>query len=326
MSDFRTEKAATTRRAFSVSTANTGAYTRYDYGPNYVQTNSSINNVADEKYAFQVFDGAGRVIYAGTNEPSTAGHFLVVNSIYDRMGRLFKQSNPAELYHGSPTGDDVAGWLYTQQTYDWKGRPLITTNTDGTHKYASYSACGCAGSEIVTLTDEVGRQQKIYGDVLGRTAKTEVLNWDSNIYSATVNTYNARDQVTLVRQYQGTDQSGVYQDVTMSYDGYGRVLTKHVPEQDANTATTWDYNLDDTVHAVTDARGASATYGYAGTNRGLVTGITYDAPSGISPTSNVSFSYDAVGNRVSMSDGTGSATYQYDSLSRMTSESKQLPG
>ena len=62
------------------------AYTRYDYGPNYVQTNSSINNVADEKYAFQVFDGAGRVIYAGTNEPSAAGHFLVVNSIYDRMG------------------------------------------------------------------------------------------------------------------------------------------------------------------------------------------------------------------------------------------------
>jgi hypothetical protein len=62
------------------------------------------------------------------SEPSAAGHYLVVNSIYDRMGRLFKQSNPAKFYNGSPRGDDVAGRLNTEQTYDWKGRPLITTN------------------------------------------------------------------------------------------------------------------------------------------------------------------------------------------------------
>src|SRR5260221_14346087 len=159
------------------------------------------------------------------------------------MGRVFKQSNRTEIYgNGVPAGDDAAGWIFTQQTYDWKGRPLFTTNTDGTQKYASYTACGCAGSEVTTLTDEVGRQQKIYSDVLGRTAKTEVLQTVNNItsvYSTTSNTYNARDQVTQVRQYQGTDQSSVYQDTTMSYDGYGRLLTKHVPEQDVGTATSF---------------------------------------------------------------------------------------
>lgn len=53
--------------------------------------------------------------------------------------------------------DDDTGWLCTQQTYDWKGRPLITTNTDGTQSSAAYDGCGCAGGEVVTLTDEVER-------------------------------------------------------------------------------------------------------------------------------------------------------------------------
>src|SRR5260370_27495721 len=151
------------------------------------------------------------------------------------MGRAVKQSNPTEVNNSwTPVGDDAIGIFYTQQTYDWKGRPLVTTNTDGTQKYASYTACGCAGSEVTTLTDEVGRQQKVYSDVLGRTAKTEVLNWDSTVYSTTSNTYNARDQVILVRQYQGADTSGTYQDTSLTYDGYGRLLTRHVPEQNAS--------------------------------------------------------------------------------------------
>ena len=96
----------------------------------------------------------------------------------------------------------MAGWLYTQQTYDWKGRPLITTNQDGTQKSAGYSACGCAGSEITTLTDEVGRQQKVYRDVLGRQWKTGILQTVNNVtsvYATTEATLNPRDQSTLVR-------------------------------------------------------------------------------------------------------------------------------
>src|SRR6266478_1219491 len=150
----------------------------------------------------------------------------------------------------------TAGWLYTQQTYDWKGRPLVTTNTDNTTKTASYGGCGCAGGEVVTLTDEATRTQKVYSDVLGRQWKTEVLNWDSTVYSTTSSTFNARDQVTLVRQYQGADTSSVYQDTTMAYDGYGRLQTKHVPEQASASVTTYTYIANDTVQSVTDARGA----------------------------------------------------------------------
>jgi len=41
-----------------------------------------------------------------------------------------------------------------------------------------------------------------------------------SVYSTTVNTYNVRDQVTLVRQWAGAENGGgAYQDTTMSYDG-----------------------------------------------------------------------------------------------------------
>ncbi len=294
------------------------AYTRYVYGPTYMQSWSSVNNVADEAYTVEIFDAAGRVVAAASQNPGSTGGFKAQLTQYDRMGRMMKQSNPTEMNGWwNPAGDDAAGWIYTTQTYDWKGRPLETTNQDGHLKYASYSACGCAGSEVVTLTDEVGRQQKVYSDVLGRTAKTEILS-GNEVYSTTVNTFNARDQVTLVRQYQGGDTSGVYQDTTMSYDGYGRLHTKHVPEQEVNTATTWDYNIDDTVNTVTDARGATATFGY--NNRHQVTSATHTL-SGQS-TIALSYGYDAAGNRTSMTDPLGNKSYSYNQLSQLMSETR----
>jgi YD repeat-containing protein len=314
-------------RLQQATTANDGAYVRYYYGPNYLQQFSTVNSVADEAYSFQVFDGEGRVFGAGSNHPGSAGGYRVQLTQYDAMGWAVKRSNPTEI-DGSwnPTGDDAAGWLYTQQTYDWKGRPRTTTNTDGTQSSAGYDGCGCAGGEVVTLTDEAGRQQKVYSDSLGRQWKTEVLNWDGSVYSTTENILNVLDQPAFVHQFQGTEQSGVYQETAIGYDGYGRLQSKHVPDQDAGHSTTYSYNTDDTLYTVTDGRGAVTTYTY-NDNRRLVTNIGYSAPSGISLPPSATFSYDAAGNRSSMttSDG-GSVTYSYDSLSRLTSEARQFPG
>ena len=248
-----------------------------------------MNSVADEAYAIQVFDGAGQVIGAANNHPGSAGGYSLVNTIYDLMGRAVKQSNPTEINESwVAAGDDSAGLLYTQQTYDWKGRPLVTTNPgpDATTKEASYGGCGCAGGEVVTLTDEgtidagssKRRQQRVYSDVLGRTVKTEVLNWQGgSVYSTTVNSYNARDQITQVRQYQGVEGSGTYQDTTMTYDGHGRLQTKQAPGETA--ACNYSYNADDTLYQKTDARGATATYSHNGRN--LVTAINYGTPGNV---------------------------------------------
>ena len=336
-----------TTRLQRVTSLPNGAYARYEYGPNFVHTLSTVNNVADEAYSAQIFDGLGRVIASAHNHPTiNGGGYSAVVTVYDLMGRAIRQSNPTDTSTAGQqwpaTGDDAPNdWIYTQQTYDWKGRPLITTNpsitanpNDTTTKEASYSVCGCAGNEMVTLEDEVRRIQKVYTDGLGRQWKTEILNPDSTVYSTNVSVYNGRDQIVRVKQYSGaapTEASSTNeaascptsscQESTMSYDGYGRLQRKHVPEQSANTATVYDYNADDTILSVTDARGASAAYGY-NNNRGLVNTITYSAPEGVATTSNPSFTYDAVGNRKSMTDGLGNKSYTYNQLSQLMSETR----
>ena len=334
------------------------AYTKFIYGLNYVETFGTVNNVADEAHSVQVFDGHGRVIGKAGNHPGSVGGFSGQLTIYDTMGRAIKQSNPTETavtisptapiqpYNWVAAGDDAAaGWIYTQQTYDWKGRPRVATNQDGTYKEASYSGCGCAGGEVVTLQDEgtvvsgelKRRSQKIYSDVLGRQWKTEVLNWDGSVFSTGINVFNGRDQVLIANQYAGsapaeasstnTDvacPSGTCQKTSMTYDGYGRLQAKHVPKQNVGTATLYTYNSDDTILSVTDARGASATYEH--NNRHLVTSISHSAPSGITAVSPVSVEYDAAGNRLSMNDGSGLLTYAYDALSRLQTETKSFNG
>lgn len=323
------------------TTTNNGAYKRFWYGPDYVASYATVNNVADELYSIQVVDGMGRVIGAAGNHPGSAGGYRLANTIYDQTGRAWKQSNPTEVNSSwVPTGDDAAGSYYTQQTYDWQGRPVVTTYPDLTTKEASYAGCGCAGGEVMTLTDEGNvinfagavkkRQKKIYSDVLGRAWKVELLNWDGSgphgtgpnntVYSTTVTTYNARDQVMQVRQYAGVEGNGTPQDTTTTYDGYGRIASKHIPEQNSGTSTVYTYNADDTVLSVTDARGAIATHSY--NNRHLVTQVTYSAPVGITATLTATFGYDAAGNRTSMTDGFGSKSYTYDQLSRLMSETR----
>jgi len=326
-----------------------GAYTRFEYptSTNRIDIYATIQEGLGEAHSFQITDGAGRVIATATDLPGSVGGFSGQRTVYDVMGRVIKTSNPTETSaSGAPAqwttaGDDAAaGWIYTQQTYDWKGRPLVTTNQDGTTKTASYAGCGCAGGEVVTLTDEgtidagvaKKRQQKIYKDVLGRQVKTENLNWQGgSVYSATVNTYNARDQLTRIRQYAGAEGSGTFQDTSMFYDGYGRLQTKHVPEQqddpnnpDDSDHTTWTYNADSSIQSVKDARGAVTALGYTGNNRGLVTSITYSMPG--KPNVTTSFTYDAVGNRTSMTDAMGSVTYTRDQLSQLKVETRLITG
>jgi hypothetical protein len=113
--------------------------------------------------------------------------------------------------------------------------------------------------------------------------------------------------VTLVRQFQGDESSTTYQDTTVSYDGYGRVKTKHVPEQqvDVNNFastnhTSWDYNADDTVQKITDARGVMTNFAY--NNRRLVTSVVYDssnvpASANVSAAAAASFTIDPFGIR-----------------------------
>jgi YD repeat-containing protein len=287
-----------------------------------VQTLTAINSDTPSYYQITVVDGMGRLRAQGGDLPNVVGRYWGAFTYYDVMGRVSQTSNTEEISSiWTPVGEDAAGWIWTQQAYDWKGRPTVTTNPDGTTKEAIYGGCGCAGGEVVTLRDEVGREQRVTADALGRTYKTEVLNWDQahTLYSTTTNNYNARDQITTSVE-QGASRAS--QTTTLTYDGYGRPKEQQAPSQTAPTKYT--YNEDDTVKNVTDGRGIITTYDY--NNRHQVTGIGYSQQTGIAQTPSITFSYDAVGNRTSMTDGSGSVSYAYDQLSRLTSETRQFNG
>jgi hypothetical protein len=115
-----------------------------------------------EIFSAQFTDGAGRVIATRRALPGSTGGYSGQKFVYDAMGRVIQQSNPTEIDSGgNPAGDDAGAWKYTTQTYDWKGRPLRTTNTDQTYKEVSYGGCGCAGGDVVTVFDEMDRRQWI---------------------------------------------------------------------------------------------------------------------------------------------------------------------
>jgi YD repeat-containing protein len=276
------------RRLMQVTNNVNGAYTRWAYDASglVVQSFATIQNGAGEAYSVQVFDGAGRVRATASDHPGSTGLYSGQYTVFDIMGRVTQQSNPTEMNsQWIATGDDaVASWVYTLQAYDWKGRPTVTTNADGTQRTLTYDGCGCAGGEVATARDERGRQRRTRADVLGRLAKTEELNWDGSVYATANYSYDPLDHLSSI-SHEGQVRS-------FAYDGYGRVVSRTTPEQGT---TTYSYFADDAVQTITDARGASATFTYNG--RHLATAISYGVPAGVAATANASFGYDAACNR-----------------------------
>ena len=308
-------------RLYQATNAVNGAYTYivYPTSSNVIQTYTTIQDGQPATVSAKLLDGAGRVRATAAEHPGSTGGYVGQYFVYDPMGRQVQQTNPTEIY-GSwiPAGDDAAGWAWSVQSYDWKGRPRVSTNQDGTTKETTYGGCGCAGGEIITVRDEMGRRQRLTHDELGRLSKTQILNWDQTVYSTRANAFNALDQIISVTEQQGT--SGASQVTLMSYDGHGRLATRKAPAETATTSYT--YNIDDTVLTITDGRGATRTNSY--NSRHLIASITYFAPTGVSATPNVTFNYDGAGNRTQMIDGIGQVDYHYDRLSRLTSETRSI--
>ncbi|MGH9802841.1 MAG: hypothetical protein ACRD82_20945, partial [Blastocatellia bacterium] len=138
------------------------AYTRYEFASNqyFIKTYSTVRDLAEEFYSITVFDGHARTRATVSEHPGSPGGYKGVYNVYDSMGRQSQVSNPTEINSTwNPAGDDVVsggngGWRWSQQSYDWQGRPLVSTNQDGTTSIASYTGCGCAGGNDVTVQDE----------------------------------------------------------------------------------------------------------------------------------------------------------------------------
>ncbi|HEY6250260.1 MAG TPA: Ig-like domain-containing protein, partial [Candidatus Angelobacter sp.] len=300
-----------------------GTSTSYIYfaAMNQVQTTTQLDPGLMAA-SIQLLDGAGRVYLSASNFPGSVGGFRGHKFVYDVMRRQVQQSNPTELDSTyTPAGDDAAGWVFRFQQYDWAGRPTVATNQDLSSSQISYAGCGCAGGLVTASTDEVGRQIRTTDDIFGRPVKTEVLNADRSVYKTTTTVYNVRDQVISSVEQQGS--SGTSQTTTLSYDGFGRLASRQLPEYKSGRSTTYSYNSDGTVRSITDPLGNIQNFSYNG--RHQVTQLTYTRPDGTQANNlTVSLTYDAAGNRTSMTDKVGSVSYSYDTWSRLLNETRQF--
>lgn len=274
----------------------------------------------------QWFDGAGRVIRAGTGVGASPSSFDAAKSIYDELGRLRKTTNPYTTTNSN--GDTTGLPNSTVYDYDAMGRVKFVTLPGGNTVQTDYN-----GAET-TITDQVGRKRKSQMDGLGRIITvTEQDPANGNLGWATSYTYDLLNNLVQVNQ---GGQTRAYK-----YDSLSRLGFERTPEQDATindgTGTFWSakysYTSFNEVLKRTDARGVETNYRYDGLNR--LDQISYTGPGGgplpalVEATTTISVTYNNLNSQVSsnglvsfITDGAGREDYAYDGLSRVSSKTR----
>lgn len=239
---------------------------------------------------------------------------------YDNYGNLLSTTAP-------PTPENPTGNT-TTHTYDAiRGWPTSTVSPRG----------NMAGADPAEYTTTFLR------DAHGRVTETRNPEWTSTSPTAnrTVTGYDADGNVTSV-----TDGNG--NTTTYVYNPAGELVEEHRPD---TTIRRTEYTADGLVERQIDATGATTSYVYD--RRDNVTRITYPngdlVGSAYDPAGNqtghdgatyrydvlnrltgifyndaatpdvTDIGYDAAGNRITSTDGTGTSTWAWDSLGRLTS-------
>jgi len=209
---------------------------------------------------------------------------------------------------------NAVGWLMTSV------RP--SGNVAGANPAAATTTYTHDGDGAVLSTrDGSGHVTSMTYDAVHRLLSTQ----DANGH-LTQNAYDADGEQTLLTRADGSTQQ-------TTYDADGNVATESDGMQNV---TSFGYDLLDRPTSVTDPLNRVTRYSYDGNGNNTAiaaanqqtTSMTYDAANrlvGVSysdgRTPAASFGYDADGHRTSMSDGTGTTTYTYDSLGRLTGNS-----
>jgi len=270
----------------------------------------------------QWFDGAGRVIRAGTGTGGAPNSYDAAATVYDGWGRVTKQSNP---YSGDASGNG-SPQFWTTNTYDELSRVTKVTlpGADNQFIQTDYHGATSTSGATVTVTDTVGRKRMSEVDGLGRLVKvTEQNPANGNLEWDTSYSYDVLNNLT--QTYQGG------QVRTFGYDAKSRLTSETTPEAGPISYTYTDF---DAVSTRTDARNVVTTYTYGDLN--LLTKVHYDtasAPGVIAPEDvNIGYKQSSPGmavkiDTVKYGDGTTwSESYGYDSFGRMQSRTRWIDG
>lgn len=284
----------TAHRVLSVSRANPGgtATTRFAY-PSSTQTlaasptTNQAMAVAAVPHTTYTLDATDRVTTAvdplSRSQSATYTPFADVNTTTAPGG------GSTSTTHTANGGESLTGVTGAMGS----GSAASYANPSPS-QYLPSGGTDAQGNAAVLSYDGVGNQQSTANSGTAATAAV-TYNSDGTLATSTspaskVTTYTetpATHQISTITPPAGSGLGAT----GLTYDGYGRLAT------------------------VTDGRGAVTTYGYDNLDR--VTGISYSGTG--AATTAISYGYDTAGNQHTRTDGTGTTTYGYDGLARLTS-------
>ena len=301
--DFRNQRTSATDRIGAISrfsydgagrlisvTDPLAATTRfaYDHADRYLGTTDALGAVTRIGYT-----AGGR--RSSVTDPK--GHTTSFG--YDTSGRL--ASSVDALGGTAQLAYDAAGNLLsradqlghtTRFGYDALDRLTSVTDALGAVSQLTYDANG----ELTKMMDANAHATEFTYDALGRLAQVTDAAAGATRYA-----YDARGLLT-----QLTDANGHVR--TYAYDGNRRLGRE---TDGLARARTYEYDVNGNVVDVTDAKGQRTALHYDAEDR--LSSLAYADGTA------VSYVRDAVGDRISMRDTTGTTTYSYDLLRRLTS-------
>ena len=255
------------------------------------------------------YDAANRLVSETGPDPDGPGPLAapVTTHAYDANGDLVSTVEP----RGNVPGADPADFR-TTYAYDAAGRLLRTTDPLGNATLTTYDAVG----NVSSVRDANGHVTTYTHDGAGRllTATAPDLG---------VTTFAHDDAGNLLRRRDANGHVTTYR-----YDDAGQLVAETSPDPDgtgpgAPAVTSYAYDANGNRLALTDPNGNATsapgdgrtTYSYDRANR--LVSIDY-----ADQTPDVTFTYDAAGNRLTMSDGFGTETRTYDALDRLLTVSR----
>ena len=287
-------------------------HTQYDGAGNLTAVIDALGNTTNYAYADSTHPGDV------TSETDPDGR--VVSFTYDTQGDV------SSVTQSPATGVSDT----TSYTHDADGERLCeasaTANTThiscpapgGAHVAGTTSWTYNADGQTTSVTDPDGQSTSSTFDNDGNTTATTDADGNTTSY-----TYDADNELTATQYPDATVAETTYDpaghtltttdalgDTTgYSYDALGRVNTL----TDAlGRATNYGYDPMGDPTTVTDPSGRTTTTGYDAAEEPV--SVTYSDGS----TPNVVYTYDADGQRASMTDGSGTTSYTYDTDMRLT--------
>lgn len=225
---------------------------------------------------------------AGDLASSTSPTGSTTTYTYDVTGRLTSVVDPRGNETGATPGDFTSEYTYTDDD-----QPLEQTDPLGRSTSHTYDSLG----RLKTIVDAKDRVTTYAYDRASRV--TSVQGPDPSI-PATTYAYDANGNLT-----NETDSAG--RTVVYTYDPVNRMAKATTPLG----VYSYSYDKAGNLTKVTDPTLKTTGMSYDAANR--LIGIDY--PTG---TTDVTYRYDANGNRSKMTDAAGTVTYTYDKLDRLT--------